>query len=244
MIGFEYRDAAMNMALDEAVMEGLAAGSSVPTVRFYGWRPSAVSIGRFQSLKDEVDVDLCRTLHIDVVRRRTGGGAVLHSEVGEITYSVLAPEALMPKDINEAYRSVCGEVIDALAMLGVRSQFSPINDVIVGGRKISGSAQTRRQGVFLQHGTLLLHVEPDLMFTALKVSDAKVREKAVRSARERVTALDHHSGASRADALVALTASFMDGKDWQPGDWLPAEIARAEELVRTRYANDDWTFER
>ena len=131
LIPFEYRAAAMNMALDETVSNGIAAATSPPTIRFYGWRPSAVSIGRFQNLRDEVDLDRCRELGIEFVRRRTGGGAVFHDSDGEITYSLIAPEDLMPEDINAAYKEICGYIVSALAGLGVEAKFAPINDISV-----------------------------------------------------------------------------------------------------------------
>ena len=97
IIGLETREAFLNMALDEVCSEAVAARESLPTIRFYRWQPSAVSIGYFQSLEDEVAVDKCKEAGVDVVRRRTGGGAVFHDYEGEITYSVIAPE----KNVSE-----------------------------------------------------------------------------------------------------------------------------------------------
>ncbi|NQV08810.1 lipoate--protein ligase family protein, partial [Candidatus Woesearchaeota archaeon] len=87
----------MNMAVDEAVTEAVSSGDSLPTIRFYTWSPSAVSIGYFQGLDREVDVDKCNSKGVDIVRRRTGGGAVYHDCDGEITYSVIVREEDMPK---------------------------------------------------------------------------------------------------------------------------------------------------
>ena len=153
IIDYTENDAFMNMAIDEAVSEAVGSGESLPTIRFYGWKPSAVSIGYFQSLDKEVDIASCERAGVDIVRRRTGGGAVYHDMVGEITYSVIAPEALFPKDILASYREICGWIIDSLAILGIKAEFKPINDIVVGNKKISGNAQTRRGGVLLQHGT-------------------------------------------------------------------------------------------
>jgi lipoate-protein ligase A len=244
MIDFEYHDAAMNMALDEAVSNGILNSSSPPTIRFYGWRPSAVSIGRFQSLSDEVDLDTCRELGIDVVRRRSGGGAVFHDTDGEITYSLIAPEHLMPKDINAAYRQVCGYIVSALASLGVRSEFAPINDILVGGRKISGSAQSRRNSVFLQHGTLLLDTDLANMFSVLRISDVKNAGRNISSAKDRVTSLAEHSDASRDEVLGALEAAFALDRNCMHGGWSDAELREAERLVSLRYATNEWNQER
>ncbi len=243
-VRFEHHDAAMNMALDEAVSIGIASSSSPPTIRLYGWQPSAVSIGRFQSLRDEVDLERCRELGVDVVRRRTGGGAVYHDSEGEITYSLIAPERSMPGDINAAYQEICGHVVSALAALGVESRFAPINDILVGGKKISGSAQTRRNSVFLQHGTLLLDTDFERMFSVLRVSDAKNAGRQLASAKERVTGLRAHTDASRGQVLDALEKAFTAGREYQPGGWSEAELQEAGRLVATRYGTEQWNQER
>jgi len=243
MVDFEYWSAAMNMGIDEAISEAVAAEASGPTIRFYGWRPSAVTIGCFQSLKQEVDYLECVRLGIDVVRRRTGGGAVFHDEEGEITYSLIAPEDMMPYDINKAYQLVCGHLVAALKSLGLEASFSPINDVLVSGKKISGSAQTRRSGVFLQHGTLLLDLHPDIMFRVLKVSDVK-RSGRYSDPANRVTSLRNFGIASRSKVLKALQGAFMEGKEWEEGGWTAEELTRARHLAEKRYSSRDWNFSR
>jgi lipoate-protein ligase A len=244
LVRFEYHNAAMNMALDEAVSNGIERSTSPPTVRFYGWKPSAVSIGRFQCLEDEVDLVRCKELGIDVVRRRTGGGAVYHDTEGEITYSLIAPDGLMPRDINVAYQEICGYVIAALSALGVEAHFAPINDILVGGKKISGSAQSRRNTVFLQHGTLLLDLNAEKMFKVLKISGTKIAGKGISSTKERVTCLRAHSDASRQSVLVELEKAFISGKQYNHGSWSRMELQDADRLVRQRYASKDWTLDR
>ena len=119
-VELEARDACSNMAIDQAVMEGVAERLSEPTIRFYRWLPSAVSIGRFQSMKEEVDIGKCAELGISCVRRITGGGAVYHDYDGEITYSVIAPERCFPKGIRESYALICGWVVSGLSNIGIR----------------------------------------------------------------------------------------------------------------------------
>jgi len=244
LVRFEYHDAAMNMALDEAVSNGIERLTSPPTIRFYGWKPSAVSIGRFQSLEDEVDLDGCKELGVEVVRRRTGGGAVFHDSEGEITYSLIAPEDLISRDINASYQEICGHVISALAALGVEAHFAPINDILVGGKKISGSAQSRRNSVFLQHGTLLLDLDTKKMFRLLKISDAKMAGKNISSAEERVTGLRAYSDASKERVLAELQKAFTSGKQFSYCPWSGTELQEASRLVSERYANEEWTQER
>ena len=91
--------------------------------------------GCFQNLEDEVDVKRCAELGVDIVRRRTGGGAVYHDQGGEITYSVIAPEGLMGQDITASYRQVCGWVMDSLVDLDLDPHYAPINDITVAGRR-------------------------------------------------------------------------------------------------------------
>ena len=188
VIGFSRNDAYTNMAIDEAVSESVRSGSQ-PTIRFYGWNPSAISIGYFQGIDREVDIEKCRKLGIDIVRRRTGGGAVYHDTEGEITYSVIAKEETFPKDILASYKEICSWVTKSLSYLDIESEFKPINDIVTNGKKISGNAQTRRQGVLLQHGTILYSVDIEKMFSILKVPDEKIRDKMIATVKDRVTSV-------------------------------------------------------
>lgn len=244
VIAYSENDAFTNMAVDEAVSESVAAGGP-PTMRFYGWKPSAVSIGYFQSLENEVDLKRCGELGVDFVRRRTGGGAVYHDNAGEITYSVMGKQELFPKDILVSYRLICGWICGSLASLGMDAEFKPINDISVGGKKISGNAQTRRGGVLLQHGTILHSVDVDRMFSVLKVSDEKIKDKMIANVRERVTSIGQQKpGTSRAAVLQALLQGFTEGKSYEDGQLTPAELARAEKLATERYRRKEWNWMR
>lgn len=244
LIELETGNAFANMATDEAVSEAIAAGLAKPTIRFYVWKPSAVSIGYFQSLTREVNIEKCRELSVDFVRRRTGGGAVYHDYDGEITYSVIAPLDLLPRDIPESYRTICGWIINGLEKLGVEAEFKAINDVTVKGRKISGNAQTRRGGIFLQHGTILYDVDLRKMFSVLKVSAEKISDKLIKSVEERVTRILDHAKVSRAEAYQGLVAGFMEDKDYETEPLSKEEVARAQELAMTRYLTREWNFRR
>ncbi|MDD5340535.1 MAG: biotin/lipoate A/B protein ligase family protein [Candidatus ainarchaeum sp.] len=240
IIPYSENDAFLNMAIDEAVGESVAAGAQ-PTIRFYGWKPSAVSIGYFQSLEQEVDLKRCSELGVDFVRRRTGGGAVYHDNVGEITYSVMGKQEMFPSDILASYRLICGWICDSLASLGMDAEFKPINDIAVAGKKISGNAQTRRGGVLLQHGTVLHSVDVDRMFSVLRVSDEKIKDKMIANVKERVTSITQQKpDVSRALALHALVQGFTKGKQFETGQLTPAELARAGQLAAERYLTDGW----
>jgi lipoate-protein ligase A len=241
LVDLQQHDAFTNMAIDEAVSEAVASGASPPTIRFYTWTPSAVSIGYFQSLADEVDLENCKDAGVDWVRRRTGGGAVYHDQLGEITYSVIAPEAMFPKGIIDSYHVICGWIVDALGQVGMKAEFKPINDIIINGKKISGNAQTRRSGILLQHGTILYNVDVRKMFSMLTVGRDKLADKMIAAVEERVTSVKRESPTTTRDQLYsALRSAFTKGKEFEVGRWSDAELARAKELAKTRYSDKKW----
>ena len=180
-----------NMAMDKAVLVSISRGKVPPTVRFYRWRPSAISIGYFQSLEEEVNLDICKNFGVDYVRRITGGGAVYHEK--ELTYSIIISEShpKIPKNIMESYRIICGALIKGLKNLGIESTYVPINDIITNGKKISGNAQTRKEKTVLQHGTILTDVNIEKMFFLLRVPNEKIKDKLIADVKERVTSIKH-----------------------------------------------------
>lgn len=237
-------NAFMAMAIDEAVAESVANRKSEPTIRFWRWSPSAVSIGYFQGIEDEVNLEECRNSNVNVVRRRTGGGAVYHDNGGEITYSVIAPEEVFPRGIRESYQVICGWVIDGLSRLGINAQFAPINDIVVGQRKISGNAQTRRNGVLLQHGTILYDLDVEKMFSLLKISKEKISDKMIKSVQERVTRVLDYNIVSIEGLYKALLQGFTSGKNFSFGSLTAEEIKRAQDLAESRYMSHEWNFMR
>lgn len=243
VVGLNAYSGVENMAIDEAVSEMVAEGRSPPTMRFYRWSPGAVTIGCFQCISDEVDLDSCRELGVDFVRRRTGGGAVYHDPEGEITYSVIAPESYFSKDIRVSYREVCSFIVKGLAMLGINAAFRPINDVIVDGRKISGSAQMRRHGVLTQHGTILYGLDRKTMFSVLKPSKLKLSDKPVTSFEAGVTCVKELCGVPMEGLYDALLRGFTDGKEWQFGTITENELALAKD-VAWKYGSYEWNFSR
>ncbi|MFH0884093.1 MAG: biotin/lipoate A/B protein ligase family protein [Candidatus Micrarchaeota archaeon] len=243
VIDFTENGAFTNMAIDEAVTESVAAGGP-PTIRFYGWKPSAVSIGYFQSMEKEVDAARCAAEGVDIVRRRTGGGAVYHDNLGEITYSVIGKEELFPKDIIASYRLICGWITDSLGILGIPAEFKPINDIVVNGKKISGNAQTRRNGVLLQHGTILYSVDVDRMFSVLRVSDEKIKDKMIATVKERVTSITQQKHIDRDTVYRALVKGFTDGKESHFDSLTKNEISKALGLTETRYKTREWNWMR
>jgi lipoate-protein ligase A len=249
-IDLEEHTAFENMAIDEAVMLALKEDKAPPTLRFYRWNPSAVSIGTFQGMMDEVDVDFCESVGINYIRRITGGGAVYHDYEGEVTYSIIMPKdhRLAPNDILESYRLLCGGIVKALEHLGIDGEFKPINDVDVGGKKVSGNAMTRRHGCILQHGTILLDLDVNLMFTILKVPQEKISDKMIADVKERVTSIRDILGrdVQISELKDALRLGFSDALDIKliPGKLSKEEEDTATRLALEKYSSHDWNFSR
>ena len=243
VIPLKTHDAATAMALDEAASEAVRLGGP-PTIRFYRWLPSAVSIGYFQSMEAEVNLDACRRLGVDQVRRRTGGGTVYHDHDGEITYSVIAPESFFGKDIIASYNLICGWIVEAFSQLGICAEFKPINDIVTQGKKISGNAQTRRNKVLLQHGTILYDLDVKKMFSVLRVSEEKISDKMIAAVEDRVTCVRKVSNATRDETYQALCEAFTKDKDFYEGEWTEKELAYTKELAKTKYSTRDWNFQR
>jgi len=190
----EKNSAYRNMAMDRAELVSISKGNTPPTVRFFTWKPRAISIGYFQSLEDEVNLDACKSLGVDYVRRITGGGAVFHDK--ELTYSIVIPEShsQVSKNIMESYGRICGAIIKGLKQLEIDSSYIPINDIIADGKKISGNAQTRKAKTVLQHGTILMDVDVEEMFSLLLVPNEKIRDKMISDVKQRVTSIKHILG--------------------------------------------------
>ena len=240
----------MNMAVDEAICRLRSQGKSPNTIRLYRWKPSAVSIGYFQILEQEVDFDACERLGMDVVRRMTGGGAVYHSYEGEVTYSVIVNQdnPKIPRDILKSYELICSGITLAMKNLGINAEFKPINDIDVNGKKISGNAQTRRWNIVLQHGTILLDTDIRTMFTVLKVSKEKISDKLIRSAEERVTTIRRELGrrVSFNETIEALKSTFPKVFDVKlvEGGLSHEEKELALKLSREKYGTPGWIFNR
>jgi lipoate-protein ligase A len=243
-----FNTAFMNMAVDKAILVAHSKGRAPPTVRFYGWLPAAISIGYFQSLVDEVNLDACKELGIDYVRRITGGGAVFHKD--ELTYSIVVTESHpeIPKNILRSYGRICGAVMKGLQQLGIQSNYVPINDIISGGQKISGNAQTRKMGTVLQHGTILMDVDVEMMFSLLKVPNEKIRDKLIQDVKQRVTSLKNIVG--RKISFEEVSTAMKKGFEEEFHVELIEEALSGEEIQLAKsfekecFGTDEWNYRR
>jgi lipoate-protein ligase A len=243
-------DAFYNMALDEAIAIARSRNLVPNTLRFFRWNPSAVSIGYFQSMEDEIEISACKLEGIDYVRRRTGGGAVYHDKDGELTYSLIIDEnnRLISGDIQKTYETLCSGLVLGLQLLGIPAEFKPINDIIVIGKKISGNAQTRGTHVVHQHGTILREVDPKLMFRVLRVPNEKIRDKIIKSVEERVTSINKFL--KRKVTFQELKQALINGFsnsfkiELAPGETVEFEKQLAKKLRRKKYATKKWNLRR
>jgi lipoyl(octanoyl) transferase len=254
-----------NMAIDEAIFRETIRQQKPPTLRFFGWHPAAVSIGYFQDLKKEINVDRCRLSGVDIVRRMTGGKAVYHRD--EVTYSLAAgkSEKLFPDHIVGTYEKISLCLARGLSLLGIKAQLAKTNagapgpktemasacfsmpsgnELVMAGRKICGSAQTRTQGGFLQHGSLLLTFDP--VETASLILSSRTPE-ASEELRRSVTAVNEVIPApvSAEELSLILQKGFIDelGISLSEEPLTPDEKALSRQLVK-KYASDAWNRER
>jgi lipoate-protein ligase A len=256
------------MALDEAIAVLLRRGKTQPTVRVYGWKPAAVSIGYFQNIRRTLDLTRCARLGIPVVRRLTGGRAVLHDQ--EVTYSVIAPRRQWGREasILDVHKHIGLALVAALEQLGIEARlerprarkatpsgsgdrspcFSSAGryEVMVAGRKLVGSAQRWLGDVVLQHGSLLVGPGHARIAALLPGSEGLTEEQAARSLQEQTISLD--SLLSRQVSFVEVARALQGGfakklsGALQPAGVTAGERLLCRDLVRERYGWQGWTL--
>jgi lipoate-protein ligase A len=253
---------AENMAVDEAITMAIAEGLVPPTLRFYAWAPPCVSMGRNQKYA-EVDAARCAERGYGIVRRPTGGRAILHTD--ELTYSLIAsPEhPLMAGLVLDSYLRLSAGLVAGLARLGIAAEPAPgtnrpgpdvsaacfevpsAYEIVAGTRKMLGSAQARRSRSVLQHGSLPLTGDLTRVVDCLAFEDEVQRETLRRSLQGHAATAEELAGRpiSYEEAEAAMIAGFSEALDIElvPGELTHAERTWTEELVRDRYGNAEWT---
>lgn len=253
-----------NMAVDEAILLEHAAGNVPPTLRFYAWQPPTVTIGYFQDMRREIDVEACQKAGFHYVRRLTGGRAILHDV--ELTYSIVAREdnPVVSGTVLESYLKISRGIVAGLAKLGIQAEIashvkkekgtaacfdSPSwYEIVFEGRKLVGSAQTRKHGVILQHGSIPLSLDAEKLFSVLKFSNEGLRAKLAEKFKSQACAVNEVLGreVTYSQAVEAFTTGFAQGLgvSLEQQNLTPAEQELAQKLEREKYNTEAWNFKR
>jgi len=228
-----YNTPSMNMSIDEALLS-----SKLPVLRFYGWKPAGLSLGRFQTV-NQINIEQCKRLGIEIVRRPTGGNAVLHDK--ELTYSFIIDEKLMPSSVIESYKYISKGLVQGLRDIGLDAAMNEdvekggksavcFNDpswyeIVVNGKKIIGSAQKRIDGKILQHGAVLVDIDVERYCSLFNNCNKELIDKL----KERMTSIN-----------CELKKKSSHGAD-EPGD-APSGVAHRTCEACPSAAMDGWIF--
>ncbi|MBC3105201.1 lipoate--protein ligase family protein [Staphylococcus haemolyticus] len=259
-----------NMAMDEALLNFVSRGEIDPVVRFYTWNPATLSVGYFQRLKKEIDIDKINEKGFGLVRRQTGGRGVLHDK--ELTYSVIVSEEHpnMPSTVTEAYRVISEGLLEGFKLLGFEAYFAiprskeereklkqPRSavcfdapswyELVVEGRKIAGSAQTRQKGVILQHGSLLQDVNVDELFDMFIFKNDRLKDKMKKAFVDKAVAINDIS--DRHISIEEMEKAFEEGFkkglniEFKPLTLSDEQIKEVKELEE-KYRSDEWLYKK
>ncbi|MCL5256709.1 MAG: lipoate--protein ligase family protein [Chloroflexi bacterium] len=247
LLDLSFGDPHMNLAVEEAVLRAVGAGESPPTLRLWQ-NENAVVIGYSQHAGDEADLEFCRRNGTAVVRRISGGGAVYH-DLDNLNYALFIPlsDHRVSADVVESFEYLSRGALEAIRILGFEGEFRPGNDITIGGRKVSGTAQARRGGAVLHHGTLLLDVNVPVMQRALRVRPEYLASKGATSVGEWVTSLRAlGKRCTMEEVKNALVRGFERALRvyFTVGGLTGAETAMAERLAREQYRQPEWNFMR
>ncbi|AZH79894.1 MULTISPECIES: biotin/lipoate A/B protein ligase family protein [Microbacterium] len=232
----------MNLALDEVLTARVGEGRRRPTLRIWEWDESAVVIGSFQSYRNEVDPEGAATHGFDVVRRISGGGAMLMAAGQIITYSLYVPASLVAgMTFADSYAFLDDWVLQALRSLGIDAIYQPLNDIASPTGKIGGAAQKRlANGGVLHHATLSYDIDGQVMTEVLRIGREKLSDKGTASAAKRVDPLRSQTGLERAEIIERFKDTFRSLTDAETGSITDDEYADAEALVESKFATDAW----
>lgn len=243
ILGPEIIPIAEQVALDEVLTRQIAKGQRKPTIRFWDWNEGAVVIGSFQSLKNEVDMEQADEYGIQVVRRISGGGAMFMEAGNCITYSLYAPESLVDgMSFADSYPFLDAWVMEALANIGLKAHYKPLNDIATEAGKIGGAAQKRlANGAMLHHVTMSYDIDAQKMTQVLRIGREKISDKGITSAVKRVDPLKSQTDLGRMEIINVMMDTFAQRTGAQPAQLDEETRQAARELAETKFATDEWT---
>lgn len=256
-------DGFYNMAVDEALLLSVQEGTRGPTLRFYRWYPPALSLGYFQKAAEVVNFPQLKAQGITLVRRLTGGRTVLHQE--ELTYSLILPEDMegMPAGVIPSYAYLSQGILQGLLGLGLPVTQKEGRDTLadssnacfeipswyeiqLGKKKMVGSAQIRKKGVLLQHGSIPLTLDPYLLFSLLAFPSEEERERHRTFFEKKATAINQELAepVTYQQVQAALLAGWQETLSFQGrGDEITeTERERVLDLKRNKYATREWNL--
>ena len=234
---------AVNVALDETLVEAVASGERKPFLRFWEWDSPQIVIGSFQSYENEVNAQGIEKHGITVTRRVSGGGAMFMEPGNCVTYSLVVPTALVEgMSFQDSYAYLDQWVMEALRKVGIEATYVPLNDIASPAGKIGGAAQKRfANGYTLHHVTMAYDIDARKMGECLRIGQEKIRDKGLRSAVKRVDPMRSQTGLPREEIIEAFKQSFMDRYGATPGELTEADLELAKKRVETKFATPEWT---
>ena len=232
----------LHLALDEVLATRVGEGRRKPTLRFWEWDESAVVIGSFQSVKNEVDPEGAEKYGFDIVRRISGGGAMMMERGNVVTYSLYVPSELVQgMSFADSYAFLDDWVLQALRSLGIDAVYQPLNDIAGPHGKIGGAAQKRlANGGVLHHATLSYDMDGQVLTEVLRIGREKLSDKGTVSAAKRVDPLRSQTGLPRDQVIDRFIQTFTTLYGATPGHITDEEYAEAQALVDTKFATDAW----
>jgi len=228
-----------HMALDEVLLDAVAAGGRGPLLRFWGWTEPTLVLGSNQAVSNELDLDAVARNGFTVTRRISGGGTMLAEPGRTITWSLVIPAAAVAgMSFVDSFAHLDRFAVAALRGLGIDAAYRPINDIVSPAGKISGAAQARRKGALLQHTTMAFAMRAELLTELIRIGRPAVSERGVRSAAKQVSPLATLGPHSRPAVVAALIAAAGG----TPGSVSAAELAAAALLAAHKYSKQEWIY--
>lgn len=233
----------LNIAMDETLVEAVAAGERKPFMRIWEWDSPQIVIGSFQSYENEVNQEGVERHGITVSRRISGGGAMFMEPGNCITYSLVVPTALVDSmEFVEAYAFLDQWTMEALAKVGVKAKYVPLNDVASEKGKIGGAAQKRfANGYLVHHMTMSYDIDAIKMNECLRIGKEKIRDKGLRSAVKRVDPMRSQTGMEREAIIEVFLQHFAEKYGATPGEITDRDLAVAQQRVDEKFATAEWT---
>ncbi|MFZ2623834.1 MAG: biotin/lipoate A/B protein ligase family protein [Propionibacterium sp.] len=244
VIGPRVLDPTVHVALDQVIPEEVSKGIRPPVMRFWDWDRPLVVIGSFQSVRNEVDAHNAERYGIKVVRRVTGGGAMFMEPGNCITYSMVVPGSLVEGlSYEQSYAYLDDWVLGALADVGVKASYKPLNDISSEAGKIGGAAQRRLvDGTVLHHVTMSYDIDADKMMEVLRIGREKLSDKGTRSANKRVDPMRSQTGLARSEIFDRFLAYFTSRYRCVASDYTERELGEAQRLLDTKFNTREWTY--